>query len=556
MSKSKLAKKNWRGVSRKLGVGSLIFIGAFLVAFVAGRGLAPAGDSYADDSDVNVTLEPSLALAVFDKNPSVDASATTIDAITMQVTPNANGVFVSSTAYVQAASNNETGYALTMSDLDDNTDLVYQGSVTGATNISSIATSSTNLTDIELNKWGYAFGVATVFSPVPALSTPAALAQTTAPSTDTYPFTVGTKIDMSMSAGTYQDSVVFTLVANYAPPKTANLTVTPISTYNLAGGDTFTIDTDIDYADELGSVIAYVYSGNYSTSGDKAVCTSPTKVNNGGKLQVTCTSPAKAVGTYNVALDFAANNRVYIANNAVEYMVRPDLSGISNMQDISAEVCGASAIGDSVTLTDTRDNQTYTIKKLADGKCWMTQNLRLASTKAVTLTPADSDVSSNYPLPQAPTTTSSWGSYNVASDVNQTHLYNTQNSSYGVYYNWYTATAGTGLYDNTTTNATSSICPKGWRLPTGGASGDFQTLYTAENSDYNTFMTDGAWVLSGHYFSSGSVYGQGSDGYWWSSTPNPSAAGYAYRLGVYSSNVYPQRYNYKANGVSVRCVAR
>lgn len=526
------------------------------MAFFAGRGLAPAGDSYAEDKDVNVTLEPSLALAIFDKDPSTDASATAIDTMTMQVTPNANGVFVSSTAYVQAASNNETGYALTMSDADDNTDLVYQGGAAGAANIPSIASSSTDLTDIEVNKWGYAFGSDTAFSPIPALASPVALAQTSAPGSNSYPFTVGTKIDLTMSAGTYQDSVVFTLVANYAPPKTATLTVTPISTYNLAGGDTFTIDTDIDYTDNLGSVVAYVYSGDYNSSADKAVCTNPSKANNSGKLQVACTSPAKTVGTYNVALDFAANNRVYIATNAVEYMVRLGLSSISNMQDISNDICSTSDIGDSVTLTDTRDNETYTVKKLADGKCWMTQNLRLARTKAVTLTSADSDVSSNFSLPIAPTTTSSWGAYNNATDVNKTHLYNTQNDSYGVYYNWFTATAGTGLYNNTTTNATSSICPKGWRLPTGGASGDFQTLYTAENSNVTTFTNDGAWVLSGYYDYSGSVSSQGSYGYWWSSTPYPSNARYAYYLYLDSSNVYPQSSNSKANGRSVRCLAR
>ena len=30
-----------------------------------------------------------------------------------------------------------------------------------------------------------------------------------------------------------------------------------------------------------------------------------------------------------------------------------------------------------IALTDARDNNTYTVARLADGKCWMTENLRL-----------------------------------------------------------------------------------------------------------------------------------------------------------------------------------
>ena len=48
-------------------------------------------------------------------------------------------------------------------------------------------------------------------------------------------------------------------------------------------------------------------------------------------------------------------------------------------------------------------------------------------------------------------------------------------------YNWNTATAGTG--SSVTTygiNASGSICPKGWKLPSGGVSGsDFEKLVNA-----------------------------------------------------------------------------
>lgn len=39
-------------------------------------------------------------------------------------------------------------------------------------------------------------------------------------------------------------------------------------------------------------------------------------------------------------------------------------------------------------------------------------------------------------------------------------------------------TAGTGTYSTASGNAASSICPKGWRLPTGkNADGEYYTLY-------------------------------------------------------------------------------
>ena len=53
------------------------------------------------------------------------------------------------------------------------------------------------------------------------------------------------------------------------------------------------------------------------------------------------------------------------------------------------------------TLSDVRDNNTYTVRKLADGNCWMSENLRLNG--GTTITPANSDVSSNFTLATAQT---------------------------------------------------------------------------------------------------------------------------------------------------------
>ena len=184
----------------------------------------------------------------------------------------------------------------------------------------------------------------------------------------------------------------------------------------------------------------------------------------------------------------------------------------------------------------------------------MTQNLRLLGAR--TLTSANSDVTSNYALPAS--SDSGWCTDDTEACYNKQNVLGSGNTTYGVYYSWVAATAGTGTYSMISGNASSSICPKGWRLPTGGSSGEFQGLYDA---GYNTTAkmqsTDGTigpgFVLSGYRLGGGTNY-QGSNGRYWSSTAYGS--GGAYGLSLYSWNVFPASGYYKYYGFSVRCVAK
>ena len=108
----------------------------------------------------------------------------------------------------------------------------------------------------------------------------------------------------------------------------------------------------------------------------------------------------------------------------------------------------------SITLTDKRDGNEYTVAKLKDGKCWMTQNLRLVNT---TITPADSNLSSgSYFVPSSKN--GPWNSY----DTSMAYLDTTN----GGLYNFYTATAGYGKHESyRKSNVPYSICPKNWHLP-------------------------------------------------------------------------------------------
>ncbi len=237
------------------------------------------------------------------------------------------------------------------------------------------------------------------------------------------------------------------------------------------------------------------------------------------------------------------------------------LRSIAKMQQMTSEICTATTTPNRTattldtdgfhhedpnyvptkTLVDTRDNNTYTVSKLADGRCWMTQNLRIAGK---TLTPADSDVTTNYTIPAS--SLSGFSAY----DISNAYVDNDDG-----FYTWYAATAGTGTQALSThdQNTTVSICPKGWRLPTGGGDGEFQTLYNNYNSSSALKSNPVNFILSGYVLSS-SRRDQGSYGYYWSSTVYSSS--YAYSLFLGTSNVNPALNYYKNGGFSVRCIAR
>ena len=73
--------------------------------------------------------------------------------------------------------NNRTGYTATLSTETENTALTNNSSTTGA-KINSIYSAGL-LGDFSNNSWGYKFGSSTNYAPIPALSTPAQILQTT-----------------------------------------------------------------------------------------------------------------------------------------------------------------------------------------------------------------------------------------------------------------------------------------------------------------------------------------------------------------------------------------
>lgn len=438
------------------------------------------------------------------------------DTVAVDVTPTQDGTFSSNTAALSISTNNETGYSLYMATSNGENTLTSQNpsvsNVISAVNGGDNGVTSTNFGN---NTWGYnlsqeAVSDTTTYKAVPTATGDTAIITTKSPTeADTYNLTFGTKVDTSLPSGTYSNDVVVSVVANPA----------------------------------------YV----------------------------------------------------------------PSLSQIDNMQEMTSAICAASAENETTRLTDTRDGKQYWVTKLADGNCWMTQNLDLDLSSSVALTPDDSDVSSSW-TPTRSTTTSifsntdnteqySWdpgywvksdpdgysdycdqvaslsdssctsagwtdvSSMTPMADGTTNEVISTDNNTYNAHYlvgnlyQWNAATAGTGG-TIISQDATDSICPKGWQLPTSNNSnsGSFQALMNAysigNNSAGSAAITQSPLYFhpSGYVYS-GSLWYAGGYGRYWSSTAY-SNSNYAYVLAFRLSNVSSSGSNNRYYGRSVRYLAR
>ena len=239
----------------------------------------------------------------------------------------------------------------------------------------------------------------------------------------------------------------------------------------------------------------------------------------GDTALISTSSPTEA-DTYNLTfgtkVDTSLPSGTY-SNDVVVSVVAnpayvPSLSQIDNMQEMTSAICSASADGETATLIDTRDGSDYTVAKI-NGDCWMTQNLRLSGER--TLTSADSNVTRDWSFPS--TSLTSGNSYTEARSLISS------NTSYGGYYNYCAASAGTVCSSYSAQDATQDICPKGWRLPT-----------LNEMDGIRSYRSAFSPVYSGRYYT-GSLGNTGSSGFWWSATASSST--FQYNLGYSSGSL-------------------
>ena len=110
--------------------------------------------------------------------------------------------------------NNRTGYTATLSAETENTALTNNSSTTGA-KIDSISSAGL-LGDFSNNSWGYKFGSSTNYAPIPALSTPAQIIQTTEKTNgnESNQLSIGMKLADNLESGNYQNKLILSFVSN------------------------------------------------------------------------------------------------------------------------------------------------------------------------------------------------------------------------------------------------------------------------------------------------------------------------------------------------------
>lgn len=268
------------------------------------------------------------------------------------------------------------------------------------------------------------------------------------------------------------------------------------------------------------------------------------------------------------------------------------------LQEVNA--CPADLVtGRVYALIDSRDNEQYKVAKLADGKCWMLDNLRLDPTDTTTAanmsknnTNAPEAAITNYLNGGNPDDIMGWSSVPVANntsgntsadkpminnskrDVMVTSYglaANNGQAKAGIYYSACAATVGTFCYSGSTydvpdtyIDAPHDLCPTGWRMPTGYYNdSEYYNLYqhyntTQDASNPNSVQYNLSVPLAGYY--NGSIDDWGISGLLMASTTlsgsGISSSPILANIGVTSSSVYAMGEPTANSYVPLRCLVK
>ena len=254
------------------------------------------------------------------------------------------------------------------------------------------------------------------------------------------------------------------------------------------------------------------------------------------------------------------------------------------MQGMSSSNCTSTAR----PVYDNRDNTVYWIQELADGGCWMLDNLAFDLAANInTVTTSNTHVDANginalknggsSPYSNSAISTTWNGSYNEAT-VEVSHkdvtlapfnatsytgavigAYGIGQNKTGVYYNFCAASAGTYCYDmnyGSSGGSTYDVCPSGWKMPATTSSynipGSFNYLYSVMSGNSNGMLTALSMPLSGYILSNGEYYRPGQYTYYWSTVPYNTVG--IYSMFIRENSVYPQEGMGRSTGFLVRCV--
>jgi uncharacterized protein (TIGR02145 family) len=490
----------------------------------------------------------------------------------INLTPTASGAsFGSASLTAKVATNNITGYTLSMSAPDSN--LTRTGLVGDEIEyrvIPTLGTGSFTEQTFTTNAWGYSLN-STSYYGLNDLVAPDAWTSDGPTNGEFHTLTLAAKVDASVISGSYETTLNFLAVTNNTGPRDTVV-------FNGNGADDGSMTAQVIYQGETANLRpnAYTKTGFLFNGWNTNADGTGVGYGNEDKYTSKATNLSINVNLYAQWIEDtgggisagrslqAAYEQAYVYNTGsywdssrntykhglyvpvkddvtgeytgeyFEATTESDYEGIPAkdlrfaIQDISMLVDGknvcerATVVGSEAYVLDLRDNKSYWVAKMVDGKCWMTQNLDLDLTNGHKLTHSNTDLGwtnfdanaewnpANTTIPfdiegyidrwtgnyiqsdVVPSSTDPGDSYVVTSGNDDSDtLYKskqaciagtTSTSEFcahyhvGNYYNWTAAIAendsSTAALTTAWGTAPNSICPAGWRLPLGNRSAD------------------------------------------------------------------------------------
>ena len=602
-----------------------VVAGIFAVTALSGAGfLALQSATLVSAETVSVTVDSSNPGYYIDMTTLTDSySGSDKNVIGLHPNVSQDGAYKSAKDTVTVSTNSPSGYMLFLStnDATANSNRLYLDGDNTSTSYVGPINSTSGATTLGDNTWGYAlpqdannalsnvFDAESAYNATPDTTTghnneytPAATAKykavpvkgneekirdtATAATNQVTTIYYGAKVNMTLPAGTYSGTVTYSSVIDASNGGVINNTdIASVAPSEVAPGTnnlviTTALNTLMAVADASNPVAVTLSNGSNTYT---CTVTDTTGRTTAGNVQIACTTPSNLpvnANPYTVTVNIPKFGKTYTMEGVNGLIVKQNgIASITKMQEMTSDICAAtdtpSATDTTVpeaVLQDTRDNKYYTVRKLADGNCWMAQNLDLELSTSKTLTPSDTNITSNWTPTEntyaGSTSSTYWTTSNVASGMSSwtyndwsivksysyspnqsgdayvsggrtngntpTGSLTTWSGSFpstitptpthlaGNYYSFPAATAGTGAaVKGTDNNAAGSICPKGWKLPPNTGNSSFYTLLKAYGillyEDGYTNSSDAATILSSEkiltaplsFVRSGYLYGNG-----------------------------------------------
>ncbi len=612
---------------RRLANSFSIFSGAFIFSIMAASIFAPANLSNADV----------LIFDVSDEGYTASVSATS--QLDLELTSTPTGTLATTSDTINIVTNNPEGYKLYVS-MDNAIDyasdkpgnaLYKDGTSTSTSYIAPSSSSISSPAALGTNEWGFNTVDDSTFAAVPLKSNPEIISTSDSATTaegDDLDIYYGVNVTSALPSGYYSGVINYSVLADYSQETADSAGIYPNSitteTSTLQSTD-ITISTNFYTNRTFENTDITVTVGE---SGQEQTCTIKEVSTSEGHLEARCTLPsftynAEGTYTYPVTLSIPEYSKTYTNTLTIKYEL-PNFWTITTMQQMTPEICAtvytptnavsmtdtniitlerynngdytvtsdnSSPLVPERTLLDDRDadgtgtKKSYKVRKLADGNCWMVDNLEYdllalynngkrgigSRNDGSTFEMTDENLAARVGYY---TTTANARNYVI--NPNTKPLTNITRYSYlgdvtgqtEYYYNWTAATAGQGSQRDATDGVSidGSICPAGWRLPTNYNDTTNQNIswgaltnaylgithYTAAATDYQILEQYPISLYRAGFVDSGSQ-GNAASGDYWSPTANDDF--YGHNLYYYASYVDAQSFGDKYDGLQLRCVA-